>query len=301
MQLTIGTDVEFFIVDKDGKIVPSQGLLGTNELGTKRNPILTMYGTLQRDNVAVEFATPVCKTCEEFIAAIRMGIINALNYLPEGHSLLATPSVNFEKEQLEHPEAGQFGCDPDFSAWSKGRKNKKPYSADPTLRSAGMHIHCGHSCLDTKENKIRFIQWMDYCFLPSIFIDHSPASIKRKELYGKVGAYRPTSYGAEYRSLSNIWAASPVYAELAYYLTLGALCKTYSMRDAEDYMWFDAKTYRKAFNDCDIGTAVVEFYSAWNGNMDFLPSEGFPILLDQFVDRALTHKLKDLKTEWRIK
>lgn len=301
MKFTIGTDVEFFIQNPNGEIVPSQGLIGTDDLGTKRNPIQTMYGTLQRDNVAVEFATPVCNSCDEFIAAIRMGLINALNFLPPNYTLVALPSTHFEKEQLEHPEAGQFGCDPDYSAWGGGRKNKKPYSADVTLRSAGMHIHCGHSCLNDKEDKIKFIRWMDFCFLPSVIIDSSPAAIKRKELYGKAGAYRPTSYGAEYRSLSNIWAASPVYAEFAYYCTSAALSFTYGKAETEQYLYHTAKEFRKICNSADLKGAIIELYSSWLPEMIFFPSEGFIYEFETLLTKALSHKVKSLKEEWRIK
>lgn len=300
VNFTIGTDIEFFIKDPEGNLVPSQGLLGTEECGTKRNPIRTVYGTLQRDNVAVEFATPICNSCKEFLSAIRFGIINALNYLPHGYTLEAIPSANFQPYQLETAEAGQFGCDPDYSAWAGGRKNHKPRSNDKTLRSAGMHIHVGSELLNEKKDKIRFVKWMDYAFLPSIFLDRSPASIKRKELYGKAGAYRPTSYGAEYRSLSNFWVSSPVYAEFAYMLTEAALRSAgyYDENrvppEDENIIFLTSKEYVKAFNTCDIGTAVAEFYVNW---LEFFTT----FFESSYIDRALMYKPKSLKQEWRIK
>ena len=39
---------------------------------------------------------------------------------------------------------------------------------------------------------------------------------KRREMYGQAGAYRPKSYGLEYRVLSNFWLQSDDYIKWAY-------------------------------------------------------------------------------------
>jgi hypothetical protein len=44
-----------------------------------------------------------------------------------------------------------------------------------------------------------------YLGLPSLVYD---AATRRREMYGKAGAYRPKSYGVEYRTLSNAWLNS---------------------------------------------------------------------------------------------
>ncbi len=44
-----------------------------------------------------------------------------------------------------------------------------------------------------------------YLGLPSLVYD---SATRRREMYGKAGAYRPKSYGVEYRTLSNAWLNS---------------------------------------------------------------------------------------------
>ena len=227
MKFTIGSDIEFFVYNREGQLVPSQGLIGDNEKGTKHNPIKDMRFTFQRDNVALEFATPICHSKKEYVQAIREGIMKLHAMIPEGYSLKAVPSAIFQKEQLEHPEAMEFGCDPDFNAWRKGRVNPKPYSDNMCLRTAGFHIHVGHKELHTKEMKEKMIRNMDRLLgVFSILVDRSPESALRKELYGKAGAFRPTPYGCEYRTLSSFWASHPKYTEIAFDLTRGALANT---------------------------------------------------------------------------
>ena len=123
MKFTVGSDVEFFVYNPEGKLVPSQGLLGDDEHGTKHNPLKFDGFTLQRDNVAIEFATPICRNKKEFVSAIRDGIKLIMRTIPAGYTIKAVPSVVFTPDQLEHPEAMEFGCDPDFNAWKKGRVN----------------------------------------------------------------------------------------------------------------------------------------------------------------------------------
>jgi len=49
--------------------------------------------------------------------------------------------------------------------------------------------------------------------IPSVHLD---TDTLRKSLYGKAGAFRPTSYGLEYRVLSNFWLKSEELTKWAY-------------------------------------------------------------------------------------
>jgi len=232
MKFTIGSDVELF-AKKRGKFVSAIPLIGDMENGTKYNPIRCPGGnTIQRDNVAAEFATAVACGKEDFINKFRVAINDIMLAIPPGYSLHAISSVIFDQSQLNHPEALEFGCDPDFNAWCDGEVNQKPCATNGRLRSAGLHVHVGSPLLKSMKNKIRMIKMMDcYLSLPAVILDNSPESLRRKELYGKAGAFRPTSYGVEYRSLSNFWAKSPISIGVLYNFTELALATVLAKED----------------------------------------------------------------------
>lgn len=203
VDFSIGADVEVF-----GKL-PNQethkslcGMIG----GTKDKPRQLKHLNdgfmVQEDNVSLEYTIPVCYNQEDFIACIRTmrneckNILNSFSF-----DLSENSSFSFDNEELQHPNALIFGCEPDFNAWKK-IENPRPETKDKNLRTAGGHIHVGTN----EVNMIEGIKWMDlFLGVPSILVDNSLSSVKRRELYGKSGAMRPKSYGFEYRVLSNFW------------------------------------------------------------------------------------------------
>lgn len=198
MMFTIGCDPEVFFT-KGSKLISSIDRIG----GSKEAPIefYPGFGILE-DNVAAEFNVPPAKSFSDFNSNIDI----ALMYLHKvaennGLSLSNAASGCFDMDQLDHPMAFVFGCEPDFNAWS-GKKNPKPLSNDPTLRSCGGHVHIGFP-YTTKEDQRNIIKAADlFLGVPSINMDKDT---KRRELYGKAGAFRYKEYGAEYRTLSNFW------------------------------------------------------------------------------------------------
>lgn len=104
--------------------------------------------------------------------------------------------------------------------------NHKPWSEDHTLRSAGCHLHCGYDKIEVPyvegelfnyeadEQRSAIIKSLDlFIGVPLVLIEPDN---KRKELYGKAGAFRPKSYGLEYRTPSSYLLTSRELLAWAY-------------------------------------------------------------------------------------
>jgi hypothetical protein len=186
-------------------------------------------GNIQRDNVAVEIATDPADSAKMFVDNIRDTLTEAIKTLPEHTEIIAAPSASFDPDQLLHPEAMAFGCDPDFDAWEI-KENEKPCAVDNTFRSCGAHIHVGTDGKDENvfllefEGKLQMVKVMDCIHgIISSVLDSNKEAIDRRQLYGKPGAHRPKEYGVEYRVLSNYWLKSPITVMMMYALTQDAL------------------------------------------------------------------------------
>jgi len=247
-RFTIGTDPEFFLRDKNtGKMVSAIPYVE----GTKHEPVeLPSGGTVQRDNVALEFATPPAKDTEDFVLKVRNALMDVAKALPPHLKLETIPSADFDEKELKHPEACEFGCSPDFDAW-KLIVNPPP-SARKTFRSCGAHIHVGHVEGDGNDflleplGKVYTIRLMDlFHGVISTILDNSEEAIERRKLYGKAGSHRPTEYGVEYRALSNYWMKSPELVMLMDRLT-------------EDVLRIMRDTPTADLEDIDKGPAIIK-------------------------------------------
>ena len=216
--LKIGTDAEIFWKNSVGDPVPSIGLLP----GTKYEPTtITSLGngfTIHEDNVMPEFGIPPATTPEEFSENISkmLGWLEDFGLSRELQTDIS-PAKFFLPSQLAHPQAQEFGCDPDWCVWT--RKVNKVDMFSPIvkqLRTAAAHIHVSFTVDGHPPEVIEaepLVQMLDLAFLPFLFINNEEDMIRR-QLYGKAGAYRYKEYsetikGIEYRVLSNIWIRHP--------------------------------------------------------------------------------------------
>lgn len=220
---TMGTDPEFFLEEKEsGKKKSAIGIIE----GTKDNPKpLPCGASIQKDNVALEFASKPAATEEDMVKNVQAAFMDILNEIPKDVNIVTEPSANFDEDQLDNEEAQMFGCDPDYNAWTV-EMNEIPYCSDRTFRSCGGHIHLGfvensgNDFLLDPFGKIDVVRGMDVIHgITSVVLDNSEKAIKRRELYGKAGCNRPTDYGVEYRVLSNFWLKSPELVMLMYRLS----------------------------------------------------------------------------------
>lgn len=202
--MRLGADPEVFLLNPTTmSFVSVIGKVG----GTKDSPLhikgMKKGFTLQEDNVALEFGIPPAKTKEEFVDYIQR-VLKAGHEKLGGLAFSTKASAYFPKDQLLHPLAHQFGCEPDFDAYSM-QENPRPNVEDVSFRTAGGHVHVEMSGKPT--DKCAFIRAMDlFLGVPSLFMDSDK---ERRKLYGKAGALRYKDYGVEYRTLSNFWIFDP--------------------------------------------------------------------------------------------
>jgi hypothetical protein len=205
---SIGADPELFLKNHDNKLISVVGLIG----GTKQQPMPIGNGcAVQEDNVAAEFCIPACYSANEFVTSIQYALGDIQIRADKLGLTLANmvASASFDPDQLKTRKAREFGCDPDFNAYTL-EVNPRPKADDKTLRSAGGHVHIG-----TDKPVEEVIRTLDlFLGVPSVIMDPDE---RRRQLYGKAGCFRPKPYGAEYRTLSNYWIWNQKTIEWVYH------------------------------------------------------------------------------------
>ena len=194
--MRIGSDPEVFLQNAEGKPISSIGYIMADKWNPLQIPDMPLGYTLQEDNVSLEYGIPPASTSEELVGSINAVMAKSLEYLP-GLSFSKLSCIIFPEDQMQHPLAHVFGCEPDFEAWT-GKENKKPEPPHEFMRSAGGHIH-----IETKKDAYDVVRNCDLVLgVASVLMDRGE---DRKKLYGKAGACRVKPYGVEYRTLSNFW------------------------------------------------------------------------------------------------
>lgn len=205
-----GADPELFLRHAVEKFpVTSIGRVG----GSKSAPRELGGGfALQEDNVSVEFNIPPCAT----VGAFQDSISHMLNVIKQEMSaqeleIVIVPTMEFSPIDLDHPQARELGCEPDFNVYTMDY-NPRPVAPE-TLRSAGGHIHLSWAEPNV-EQAIDVVKAHDlFCGVPALAMDKDT---RRRAIYGKAGACRFKLYGVEYRTLSNFWIATPDLVRWAY-------------------------------------------------------------------------------------
>jgi hypothetical protein len=195
-----GADPEVFLQNNAGKPTSVIGLIKADKWNPMQIPDMPKGFTLQEDNVSLEYGIPPAASAQEFIGSINAVMQKSLDYLPE-LTFSKLSCIVFPEDQMDHPLAHIFGCEPDYDAWAE-KENRKPEPPHPFMRSAGGHVH-----IETDQDPINVIRKVDlFLGVPSVLMDSGE---DRKKLYGKSGAHRVKPYGVEYRVLSNFWIFEP--------------------------------------------------------------------------------------------
>lgn len=270
--LTIGTDPEFFLSDRDGVYRSAIPVVK----GGKDNKVDLGNGCLMfYDNVLLEMNIRQGKTPEELISILQKAF-NAVAKKIYPYVLVPISSHTFNKSECQHPEALRFGCEPEYCAYELMQMNPPICEEGNTFRSAGGHIHLGYNKQeypltapivdeDSSERdwgRLWVIRMLDlFVGIPSLFLDNDPSSAKRRQLYGKAGTHRPKDYGVEYRTTGNFWLRSPKLTSLIF-----KLCRyTVDFCAGKEFMemWpsidectaYSVQELRDAINNTDISKA----------------------------------------------
>lgn len=209
MQFTIGSDPEVTLVDVEGHPVSAESLIG----GTKLEPRKTKHGTVQEDNILLEFNPKPANSKEGFIKNTADMLVDIQDIItPLDLNVAIRASSRFTYEEVATPQARLVGCEPDFNAWTFEMNEPPEFSPNSTLRTCGGHVHIGFNTEETGLSREELVQAMDLlCGVPSVLMDDDTS---RRKIYGKAGAYRSKLAdihgfdGVEYRTLSNFWIGS---------------------------------------------------------------------------------------------
>jgi len=238
-QFTIGADPELFVQHRTSrKFVSAHNLIP----GTKARPFEVEDGAIQVDGVAAEFNINPVSNREDFRHRLR----NVMRQLQdkiwkqnEMYDLAAVPTAYFEKEYFDGlpKKARLLGCQPDYNAYL-GKANPPPATKEP-FRTGSGHVHIGWTRgadltdpqhLETCRSVVRQLDATVYS--ASLSWD---SDTKRRELYGKMGAFRPCMYGVEYRPLSNAYLNHDSLILEVYDRTVEAL----------ELLWSGTKLYKE--------------------------------------------------------
>lgn len=222
MNPLIGADPEFFV--KKGNAFISGH---TFHCGTKDYPMETKHGFVQVDGMALEANIPPAHDRASFISGV-LGVIGDLNEIvaAKGCSIVAQPTVTFTSKYIKTipKHVKVLGCNPDYNAYSGGM-NEAP-NGRVLFRTGAGHIHVGWTKNKEQDDYTHFqnctllARQMDYFVgLRTLKFDDDN---RRRELYGKAGAFRPKSYGMEYRVPSSKWCTSEALMGEVYDATVAA-------------------------------------------------------------------------------
>ena len=222
-EFLVGADPEFF-VKKKGSDAPisAHGLVP----GDKKHPHKVLNGAVQVDGMALEFNIDPAKGPKTFVKNIN-SVMKQIMAMTPGLDVYEGCVAEFGAKYIEGQpeEAKMLGCEPDYNAYT-GDINPRPDAKTP-FRTAAGHVHVGwtkdidpHHPDHFEACKTLTKQLDVHLALPSLLWDGEK---KRRDLYGKLGCFRPTSYGMEYRVLSNAWLKRDIFMHTVYGNTMVAV------------------------------------------------------------------------------
>lgn len=307
--LTFGSDPEFMLYDRDGRLRSAIGIVK----GTKENKVDLGNGCLAfPDNVLVEVNIPCGRDQEEVISNFGT-CFQKLSNLVRPYRLNPQASAKYPDSEVKHPDAKVFGCDPEYCAYDLCQV-QAPEATD-SFRSGGGHIHLGYTSeayplmaptdgderTDRDWGRVWVVRMLDlFLGIPSLFLDHDPTSAARRRLYGHAGTHRPKEeYGVEYRAVSNFWMHNPRILSLVYRLCEWTV--NFVAERGHENMWKGIETCT-AYSTGDLRRAINETDKNLAGKfLETTVKKYLPASLMQEIMKFSEPYTSNFYAEWRLK
>lgn len=206
--MTFGTDPEIFAM-ANGAVFPAYKWL----------PPKSASNGLFWDGVQAEFTVAPDRCISWIVDRIYYKLRAAkkvLDSLPQPNARLSVASVVDypEEERLNAAkEHVQLGCKPSLNVYRMGGE-LVTNGRDLPVRFAGGHVHVELPIATPLEPCVKALD-----AILGVWSVGAAASFDnpiRRRYYGLPGEYRPTSYGLEYRSLSNFWLMHPALTHIMF-------------------------------------------------------------------------------------
>lgn len=297
MLKSFGSDPELMLIDSEGNYISAIDVIP----GTKKDKVKLGNGHFAfYDNVLVEVNIKPSFTRSEAVKNFK-DCFKRLAKLVGKYKLVPQASQVYPATACQHPDALEFGCDPEFCLYVMNHKGKLDKLPTPIcrpgnyFRSAGGHVHVGSDlALSHGPGKpFQVLKMLDLVLGGiSVLINHDPTSLARRRLYGGAGNHRWCSYGVEYRTLSNFWISSPTLVGLMYGLTEFAINLVDQGKADELWSKINPEELRSGINKED---------------RNFINEKVFPILEPE-MNRTLISDIKsmiepknfDFYEEWNL-
>ena len=314
--LTMGADPEFFFsTPKNGFVRGAERVIPEDGIGKR---VLYANGAhftdkmFVLDGVQAELHPKPC-TCRAYFGNdIKLCFMTLRNEL-EKNDIKLKPNfssvVHISKKELNSlsEQSRVFGCKPSHNVYGDEDATVSVSAASCTSRWAGGHIHLGAEGAVTRKvlkDRKRLVPVLDILLGNTcVLLDREPMAAERRKVYGRAGENRLTSYGIEYRTLSNFWLRS--YPLASFVLNMARFCVAI-VKAGDNYVkalmsLVDIDDVEKAINTNDIDLAyknfqkIATFFEAIDiRNSDYddpekLPTEASPFAfesIEQFLFMA---------------
>lgn len=262
----IGCDPELFL-KKKGKAFSAHGVIP----GTKSEPYKVPGGAVQVDGMAVEFNTDPVRLDDGFQGGDYAGfeknvtgVMKEMEKLVKQHdgdlsfNIASVQDFDEDTMKAQPKEAVELGCNPDYNAYT-GKENPAPDGDAVLFRTASGHIHIGWDADIPVTNPEHveicagFVKYMDATV--GMFMTLIETDNRRRELYGKAGAFRPKPYGVEYRTPSSVWLTSKMRRQAIFDLCRIAVTMAKGQTNTKRVTGYDEDEIRQIIDEGDYESA----------------------------------------------